>query len=59
MYNEPMGFSLFFIYLIYAVLAFSVAMMVWAVYECFSPANRWIFWLFSILGIAWLWGYVY
>ena len=48
-----------YIYFIYAMLYISGLLIILAIYECFSPGNKWIFWVSGLLGIGWLWGYLY
>ena len=54
--NNPM-LSLY-IYFIYALIVISGLLIIAAIYECFSPGNKWIFWVSALLGIGWIAGYV-
>jgi hypothetical protein len=56
-YNNRMDFLILYIYFIYAMLYISGLLIILGIYECFSPGNKWIFWVSSAMGIAWLWGY--
>jgi len=56
--NSPMDFLSLYIYFIYAMIGISGLLIILAIYECFSPGNKWIFWVSSAMGLAWLWGYI-
>ena len=56
--NNLMNFLSLYIYFVYAMIVISGLLIILAIYECFSPGNKWIFWVSGLLGIAWLWGYI-
>lgn len=57
-YNNNMDFLSLYIYFIYAMIVISGLLIIAAIYECFSPGNKWIFWVSALLGIGWIAGYV-
>ena len=48
-----------YIYFIYGLIVISGLAIIAGIYECFSPGNKWIFWVSSAMGLVWLWSYLY